>query len=447
MMMSAREIPNSREAENYVLGSILIEGKYAEEVVNRLYPSDFYYPENANIMTAITELVKINKVIDVTSIIECLREKKLLEATGGPEYLFDLMDAIPSVVNVEAYIEIIKEKSIQRELLKKIQDISNKILDNKLSFPDLIAHAEREITEVLNKRQTIDLSRIDHLTDKVLKLVETNKNKAGEGLTGLDTGFAELNRITFGFQPGELIILAARPAIGKSALALNLATRTCEKAGSYVAFFSLEMGMDQIMMRLYSSYSGLTLNKIRSGKLSDNEMALLFAAKHKLDKFNLFFGEAGKTDVEEIVAVCRRMKREGKLDFVIVDYLQLLSTTKRFTNRVDEVSKISRQLKLLATELGIPVLALSQLSREVEKRDDKRPVLSDLRESGSIEQDADIVMFLHRESPKEGEDTTKQTKSAKTEIIIAKNRQGMTGSFNLVFDGAHSMFIEPSKKE
>lgn len=447
MMFSTREIPNSREAENYVLGSVLIENRYAEDVASRLDYTDFYYPENANIMNAIIELNKAKKTIDVTSIIEYLREKKLLEASGGHEYLFELMDAIPSVVNIEAYIEIIKEKSIQRELLKKIQDISNKILDNKLSFKEMIGYAEQEIIEVLNKRKTVELTRIDNITDRILNIVEKNKNKLGEGLTGLDTGFKELNKITFGFQPGELIILAARPGVGKSAFALNIATNSCETANSYVAFFSLEMGMDQILMRLYSTFSGLTLTKIRSGKLSDNEMALLYAAKHKLDKFNLYFGESGATDVEELVAVCRRLKREGKLDFIIVDYLQLLTTSKKFTNRVDEVSKISRQLKLLARELEVPVLALSQLSRDIEKRDDKRPVLSDLRESGSIEQDADIVMFLHREQPKDGEDTTKKTRSAKTEIIVAKNRQGMTDSFNLYFDGAHSMFIESTKEE
>jgi replicative DNA helicase len=200
------------------------------------------------------------------------------------------------------------------------------------------------------------------------------------------------------------------------------------------------MGMDQILMRLYSSHSGLTLNKIRSGKLSDSEMLLLYAAKNTLDKFNIYLDEAGATDVEELVTVCRKLKRDGKLDLVIIDYLQLLTTSKRTTNRVEEVSKISRQLKMMARELQVPVLALSQLSRDIEKREDKRPVLSDLRESGSIEQDADIVMFLHREQPK-NEDTTRKTRNAKTELIVAKNRQGVTDSIKLVFDGSHSMFI------
>lgn len=440
-MESLRQIPNSREAENYVLGSVLIENRYAPEVVSRLEDTDFYYPENINIMRAIIELDKHKKQIDVSTVINLLKEKNLLEASGGNEYLFELMDAIPEVVNVEAYIEIIKEKSVQRELLKTLQEISNKILDHKLPFSELIAEAERRVIEVINKRKTVDLIRIDHATDKVLSIIEANKNKDTEGLTGLDTGFRELNQLTFGFQTGELIILAARPGIGKSAFALNIATKVCESQNAHVAFFSLEMGIDQLLMRLYSSHSGLTLNKIRSGKLNETEMAALYAAKNKLDKFNIYLDEAGATDVEELITVCRKLKRDKKLDLVVVDYLQLLTTTRKTSNRVDEVSKISRQLKMLARELQIPVLALSQLSRDIEKREDKRPVLSDLRESGSIEQDADIVMFLHREAGKNLEDTTRKLRNAKTELIVAKNRQGVTDSVHLIFRGANSMFL------
>jgi replicative DNA helicase len=398
-------------------------------------------------MNAIIALDKAKKEIDISSVAEELNQKNLLEASGGTYYLMELLDAIPSVVNVEAYIEIIKEKSVERELLKTIQDISNKILDHKLSFAELITEAEVKIVEVINKRKTVDLIRIDTATDKVLEIVEKNKKQDSEGLTGLDTGFADLNKLTYGFQPGELIVLAARPGIGKSAFALNLATNSCNAVNASVAFFSLEMGIDQLLMRLFSSFSGLTLDKIRGGNLNELEMTQLYAAKAKLDSFNIYMDEAGATDVEELVTVCRKLHREGKLDFVIVDYLQLLSTNKRTSNRVDEVSKISRQLKMMARELQIPVLALSQLSRDIEKRDEKRPVLSDLRESGSIEQDADIVMFLHREPTKTDEDTTKRFRNAKTELIIAKNRQGVTDSVHLVFKGANSMFIPANKGE
>jgi replicative DNA helicase len=376
-----------------------------------------------------------------------LKQKNLYDASGGSQYLFELMDAIPSVVNLEAYIEVIKEKSVERELLKKMQDISNKILDHKLPFNEMIDETEKEISEVLNKRKTVDLIRIDTATDKVLDIVEANKNRESDGLTGLDTGFKSLNKLTFGFQNGELIILAARPGIGKSALALNFATNACETADAHVAYFSLEMGIDQLLMRLYASHSGLTLNKIRSGKLNDAEMAALYTAKNKLDRFNMYLDETGSTGVEELITVCRKLKRDNKLDFVIIDYLQLLSTIKKSMNRVEEVSKISRQLKMMARELQVPVLALSQLSRDIEKREDKRPVLSDLRESGSIEQDADIVMFLHRESSKGDDDTTKKYRNAKTELIVAKNRQGITDSIPLIFKGAHSMFYSADNNE
>ncbi|MGD9604789.1 MAG: replicative DNA helicase [Bacilli bacterium] len=439
-MDEQRQIPSSREAENYVLGSILIENRYAPEVVSRLDYRDFYYQQNANIMNAIIELDKAKREIDVSSVVDQLKKHNVYDATGGTQYLFELIDNIPSIVNIAAYIEVIKEKSVERELLKKMQDISNRILDHKQPFSELIAEAEKDFIEVINKRKTVDLIRIDRATDKVLEIVEANKNKKNEGLTGLDTGFKALNRLTFGFQKGELTILAARPGIGKSALALNFATNMCESTDAHVAFFSLEMGIDQLLMRVYASHSGLTLNKIRAGKLAESEMAALYAAKTKIDKFHIYLDEAGATDIEELVTVCRKLKRDNKLDFVVVDYLQLLTTKRHTTNRVDEVSKISRQLKMMSRELQVPVLALSQLSRLVEQRDDKRPVLSDLRESGSIEQDADIVMFLHREPSKGDEDTTKKYRNAKIELIIAKNRQGVTDSIFLIFKGAHSMF-------
>lgn len=446
-MESMRQIPNSREAENYVLGAVLLENRYTPELVNRLDYADFYYPENVNIMNALIELDKARRVVDVASVIDMLRQKNLFEVSGGSRYLLELMDAIPSVVNFSAYIEVIKEKSVERQLLKKMQDISNAILDHKKPFTELLADAERELIEVINKRKTVDLIRIDTATEKVLDIVESNKNKRTEGLTGIDTGFAALNRLTFGFQKGELAILAARPGIGKSALALNFATNACERMNAHVAFFSLEMGIDQLLMRVYSTHSGIPLTKIRDGKLTDAEMAQLYIAKTKIDKFNIYLDEAGATDVEELVTVCRKLKRDQKLDFIIVDYLQLLTTVRKTSNRVDEVSKISRQLKMMARELQVPVLALSQLSRNIEQREDKRPVLSDLRESGSIEQDADIVMFLHREPTKTEEEITRRFRNMKTELMIAKNRQGVTDSLPLIFKGSHSMFTSAVEGE
>lgn len=446
-MNQTRQVPFSKEAEAYVIGSLLIESSLANEVISRLDPSDFYIDSHKNIISAITQLEKNKQEIDVTSIVDELKRRNQLEASGGLNYLLELMDAIPSVVNVQAYIDIIKEKSIERQLLNTLSDLSNAILDNRYPFSDLISEAERKIVEVLNKRRTVELIRIDTATEKVFKIIESNRNLNDDGLTGLDTGFSDLNKITHGFQKGELIILAARPGIGKSAFALNIASNIAERVNAHIALFSLEMGLDQILMRMYAMHSGIALSKIRSGNLTETEFASLNLAKLKMDKFNIYLDDAGATDVEEVVTVCRKLKREGKLDFVIIDYLQLLTTTKKFSNRTDEIAKISRQLKLMARELEVPVLALSQLSRDVEKRDDKRPVLSDLRESGSIEQDADIVMFLHRAPSKGDDDTTKQVKNKETELIVAKNRQGMTDSVNLIFHGGLSMFSPRKAKQ
>ena len=447
MMNENRKIPYSKEAEDYVIGSILVENSLADEVINRLDASDFYIQANKNIINAIIQLDKNRQEIDISSVADELKRKNLLEATGGLNYLLELMDAIPSVINVHAYIEIIKEKSIERQLLNTMTDLSNAVLDSRLSFNDLISETERKIIDVLNRRKTVELIRIDAATDDILDLIEKNRNLNEDGLTGLDTGYKDLNKVTHGFQNGELIILAARPGIGKSAFALNVASNIAGQTGAHIALFSLEMGLDQILMRMYAMQSGVPLSKIRSGNLTEAEFASLNLAKLKIDKFNIYLDDAGATDVEEVVTVCRKLKREGKLDFVIIDYLQLLTTTKRFSNRTDEVAKISRQLKLMAREQEVTVLELSQLSRDIEKRDDKRPVLSDLRESGSIEQDADIVMFLHREPTKGDEDTTKQFRNKETELIIAKNRQGMTDSVSLIFHGHLSMFAPKTQNK
>lgn len=440
-----RKYPYSKEAEDYIIGSILLENSLAVEVVTRLDSSDFYNQANRNIISAIIQIDKNKQEIDISSVADELKRQNLLEASGGLQYLLELMDAIPTIVNIEAYIEIIKEKSIERQLLNTMSDISNEVLNSKLSFAEVIANAERKIIEVINKRKTVDLIRIDTATEKVLEIIEKSRSTGEDGLTGLTTGFKDLNNITHGFQNGELIILAARPGIGKSAFALNVASNISEATNAHIALFSLEMGMDQILMRLYAAHSGISLTKIRSGNLTEDEFARLNLAKVKLDKFNIYLDEAGATDIDEVVTVCRKLKRDNKLDFIIIDYLQLLTTTRRSGTRAEEVAKISRQLKMLARELQIPVLALSQLSRDIEKRDDKRPVLSDLRESGSIEQDADIVIFLHREATKSDEESTIRQTNRKTELIVAKNRQGMTDSIDLIFQGGLSLFKARTK--
>ena len=441
MMNDTRKFPYSEEAERYILGCMMLDPSIVDQVLTEITSNDFHVRANKNVMIAIETLVKNNEVVDQLTVCNELQRSNTLEATGGIDYLYSLLDSVPSIANIEVYLNILHEKSLERKLLEVVNKIGADILKGDDHINDLIVKSEKQIMDVINGQKVSDFKRIDLLTDSVIEIIEEKKNKEGN-LVGLDTGYPDLNNLTSGFKKNELIILAARPSIGKSTLALNFAANAC-KNKKHVALFSLEMGHDQLIMRLLSTYSGLPLNKIVSGKITDEEMRLLMQARTTINKFPLYIDQSSTTNLRDIKAKCLKLKKEGHLDFIIIDYLQLLSSGENLKNRVEEVSKISRGLKEMARTFEIPVLALSQLSRSLEQREDKRPVLADLRESGSIEQDADIVMFLHRDTPKkqEGEDTTKVVKSAKTELIIAKNRQGATGSCGLIFKGAQSVFV------
>ena len=441
MMNDTRKFPYSEEAERYILGCMMLDPSIVDQVLTEITSNDFHVRANKNVMIAIETLVKNSEIVDQLTVYNELQRSNTLEATGGIDYLYSLLDSVPSIANIEVYLNILHEKSLERKLLEVVNKIGADILKGDDHINDLIVKSEKQIMDVINGQKVSDFKRIDLLTDSVIEIIEENKNKEGN-LVGLDTGYPDLNNLTSGFKKNELIILAARPSIGKSTLALNFAANAC-KNKKHVALFSLEMGHDQLIMRLLSTYSGLPLNKIVSGKITDEEMRLLMQARTTINKFPLYIDQSSTTNLRDIKAKCLKLKKEGHLDFIIIDYLQLLSSGENLKNRVEEVSKISRGLKEMARTFEIPVLALSQLSRSLEQREDKRPVLADLRESGSIEQDADIVMFLHRDTPKkqEGEDTTKVVKSAKTELIIAKNRQGATGSCDLIFKGAQSVFV------
>lgn len=447
MNEQTKKYPYSEEAERYILGCMLIDPTLVDQVLTELTSDDFHIRANKNVMIAIETLSKLGSPIDQLTVLNELQRANVLEATGGIEYLYGILESIPSVANVEVYLNILHEKSLERKLLEVVNKIGSDILKGDDNINDLIVKSEKQIMDVINEQRVSDFKRIDLLTDSVIDIIEENKNKDGN-LVGLDTGYPDLNNLTSGFKKNELIILAARPSVGKSTLALNFAANAC-KNKKHVAYFSLEMGHDQLIMRLLSTYSGIPLNKIVSGKISDEEMRLLMQARTTINKFPLYIDQSSTTNLRDIKAKCLKLKKEGHLDFIIIDYLQLLSSGENLRNRVDEVSKISRGLKEMARTFEIPVLALSQLSRQIEQREDKKPVLADLRESGSIEQDADIVMFLHRDTPKkqEGEDTTKVVKSAKTELIIAKNRQGATGSCNLIFKGTQSVFMSEGSLE
>ena len=442
-----KKFPYSEEAERYILGCLLLDPSLVDQVATEISSNDFHVKANKNVMIAIESLIKNNEVIDQLTVLNELKRLNVLEATGGIDYLYSLLEGVPSIANVDVYLNVLHEKTLERKLLEVVNAIGDDILKGDDNISDLLVNSEKKIMDVINGQKVSDFKRIDLLTDSVIDIIEENKNREGN-LVGLDTGYPDLNTLTSGFKKNELIILAARPSIGKSTLALNFAANVC-KNKHHVAYFSLEMGHDQLIMRLLSTYSGLPLNKIVSGNLTDEEMRLLMQARTTVNKFPLYIDQSSTTNLRDIKAKCLKLKREGHLDFIIIDYLQLLSSGENLKNRVEEVSKISRGLKEMARTFEIPVLALSQLSRHIEQREDKRPVMADLRESGSIEQDADIVMFLHRDAPKKeaGEDTTRIIKSAKTELIIAKNRQGITDSVNLIFKGAQSVFVSEGSME
>lgn len=441
MNENVKKFPYSEEAEKYILGCMMLDSSIVDQILTEITSNDFHVKANKNVMIAIETLSKNNVQIDQLTVYNELIRSNTLEATGGIEYLYGLVESIPSIANIDVYLNILHEKTLERRLLEVCNKISADILKGDDNINDLIIKSEKEIMDVINGQRVSDFKRIDLLTDDVIEIIEENKKKEGN-LVGIDTGYPDLNNLTSGFKKNELIILAARPSIGKSTLALNFAANAC-KNKKHVALFSLEMGHDQLIMRLFSTYSGLPLSKIVTGNLTDEEMRLLMQARTTINKFPMYIDQSSTTNLRDIKSKCLKLKKEGHLDFIIIDYLQLLSSGENLRNRVDEVGKISRGLKEMARTFEVPVLALSQLSRQIEQREDKRPVMADLRESGSIEQDADIIMFLHRDVPKkqEGEDTTKVVRSAKTELIIAKNRQGATGSCNLIFKGTQSVFV------
>lgn len=434
------KIPFSREAENYVLGSILVDDELAGEFCSILGEIDFYVKKNKYVFNALNDLYHSKSAISILNVIETLKRMGTYDQVTE-EYLFELTDRIPTTVNIESYIQVLKEKSIERELYNETLVIGNKVLAGNENVSDLLALSERRIKEIADKQSSGNMQSISLSMDKVFNLIDQNRQKEGS-LIGLDTGYERLNELTLGFQPGELIILAARPGIGKSALALNIGRKICQDHGKHIAYFSLEMTSEQILMRLLSMASNVPLKRIRSGNLEGDDSTKLLGGRIALDNLNFYLDVTSSNNLEDLKIQCRRLRRENKLDFIIIDYLQLLNVNKdnkgKSMSRYEEVTIISRSLKLLALELNVPILALSQLSRDPEKRakkEGKGPQLSDLRESGSIEQDADIVMFLY--SDDKGDE---KNKSREVFLEIAKNRQGEGGIVNLFFRAECTLF-------
>lgn len=439
--MAERNIPQSKEAEKAVLGSAFLSKTALQKICDELSPEHFYSEANAKIFETLQELNDEDKPIDITIVTNKLSEKKILSQVGNVEYLSEIIDSVPSASNVEYYINIVKEKMIGRKIIETATDIANDAYVSEDSIYDVLENAEMKMLRIGNMRKTSEFQRIQDVAYRTQENLEKLAEQGSE-ITGLATGFSEFDKLTAGLQPSQFIIIAARPAMGKTAFALNLATYAATHSNKSVAVFNLEMSAEQLANRILQSLGQIDGGKMRTGRLEHNDWKRLNEAISQLSDTNLFLDDTPGITIGEIRSKCRRLANSDKgLGLVVIDYLQLITgPSKSAGNRQQEVSDISRNLKTMALELGIPVIALAQLSRAVEQREDKRPIMSDLRESGSIEQDADIVSFLYRDDYYNKE-ARRDDNASISEFIIGKNRSGPTTTVELLFKKDTSTFV------
>ena len=433
--------PHDIEAEQAVIGSMLTDKDAVSNSIEILKEDDFYREDNKLIYTAMLNLYNRAEPIDLITVKSELEAMGKFEQIGGYEYLSELPLKVPTTANSIKYIKIVKEKADLRNLIKAANEIIDLGYDPTEEVDDIMESAEKKIFDLMQNKNQKGYTQIkDILVENFAKLEELYNKK--QHITGVPSGFADLDYRTAGFHGSELILIAARPAMGKSAFALNIATNAALRAKVPVAIFSLEMSKEQLVNRILCSEAMVDSNKVRTGKLEDEDWAKLAETIGPISDSGIYIDDTPGISMMEIRAKCRKLKLEKNIGLVIVDYLQLVqSGNKRITSREQEIADISRSLKILAKELDVPVIALSQLSRAVEQRPDHRPMLSDLRESGSIEQDADIVMFLYRDDYY-NEDSEKKNIA---EVIIAKHRGGSTGSVDLGWLGNYTKFVNLAK--
>lgn len=449
LIQQDRVPPQSVEAEQAVLGSVFLDSDAIVEAMEYIEAKDFYRRSHQTIFQIMIDLNNRSEAIDAIIIKEHLEQKNMLEDIGGVSYLSELTLSVPTAANVGYYAKIVEQKSLLRNLIQTATDIVSSGFEQEEDVESILDEAERKILEVSEKRNRSGFLAIADVLGDSINTIE-KLSQQGEAITGLPTGYHALDKMTAGLQAEELIILAARPAVGKTAFALNIAQNVGTKTNESVAIFSLEMSAESLVNRMLCSEGLVEAGHLKTGQLSDEEWDNIIVAMGSLSKANIFIDDTPGIKISEIRAKCRKLHQEqGGLGLVLIDYLQLIEGTGR-ENRQQEVSEISRQLKKLAKELKVPVIALSQLSRGVEQRQDKRPVLSDIRESGSIEQDADIVAFLYRDDyyrSEEGEDEEPQENNNVIEVIIEKNRSGARGTVELLFIKEYNKFSSVSSRE
>lgn len=449
-------LPNSPEAEEGVLGGIFIDPNRFSDAISLLEARDFYNRKNQIIFQTMIDLVQEDKTIDVLVISDRLADQHQLDNIGGTAYLADLASKTPLARNVQYYAQIVADKAKLRHLIKTSRDIISQAYQDSDQVEEVIEDAQNQILEIGTTRNGTGFKKIsDILQESYDQIEEMSKNKSN--VTGLSTGYHYLDQLTNGLHPDELIILAARPSMGKTAFALNIAENIAVQSRTNIAIFSLEMSAGSLVNRMLCSQGNISANSLKTGNLTKEEWDKLTVAMGTLSETHIFIDDTPGNRIAEIRSKCKKLAQEvGNLGLIVVDYLQLIEG--RAENRQQEISQISRQLKKLAKELAVPIIALSQLSRSVEQRQDKRPILSDIRESGSIEQDADIVAFLYRDDYYDHNDREEnennpdnvvfnQQDVVKTEVIISKNRSGSLGTVNLMFKKSYNKFLSLADPE
>ncbi len=436
-----REVPHSKDAEQAILGAILIQSRAFQQTQDLISHEDFYFPENRAVFAAMEELNRENLPIDPTTLLDQLSKDHTIDQVGGRAFIEKLSDIVPTAANINYHAQIVHEKSILRRLISAAEEIIQSVYDSTADTSEILDSAEKKILSVASGKSDDKLESIRSILPRVFAYLDENI-KNGGGITGLPSNFRDLDSMTAGFQKSDLILIAARPSMGKTAFALNIAMKAALQ-NRPVAFFSLEMSKEQLTERMLSTISGVPSQKLRSGALDGDDWDQIVIKSDELSKAKLFIDDSSGLNVMEIRSRARRLKAESGLSLIVIDYVQLMQGSKISNdgNRNQEISEISRGLKTLARELEVPLIALSQLSRAVELRSNKRPQLSDLRESGALEQDADIVMFLYREDYYDPETENKNT----TEVIISKHRNGPTGTVELYFDKELTRFVDLSR--
>ena len=432
--------PNDTLAEQAVLGSMLSDKDAVQTALETLKPEDFYREDNKEIFAAMEDIYSVGKEVDIITVGEQLKLRGTLERVGGTQNLATLIDNVPTTSNVARYVEIVKQKALSRSIIKVNNDILKVAYDQTEDVDAILEQAEKNIFEIAQNRNTKDYAIMKDILITTLDNIEKMQNKKTR-LSGMESGFYDLDEKLSGLNNSDLIIVAARPAMGKSAFVLNIATYVAMHNKVPVMVFNLEMSKEQLANRILSGEAEVDNKKIANGDLSPDEYVKVAEGMNRLAGTQLYIDDSSVLSPSEIRAKCRKAKLEKNIGLVIVDYLQLMEAKSPSGSRQQEISEISRGLKILAKELDVPVIALSQLSRATEARADHKPMLSDLRESGSIEQDADIVLFIHRDDYYDQESENKNT----AEIIVAKNRHGETGTVKLGWEGKYTRFSNLAK--